>query len=146
MRHDESRKEQQLAGRAKLHGIVNWVLESDCTSDWVSVYGDIVANVFTSGPGEELLELCLRNDRLQQDLSNQNIEEIHGTQSERVLVIESPSDQLLQDDEEVAPWMRRDDYDDYVYDAHDYDHDSDESIKDLTACDKECGYCGKCDY
>lgn len=28
-----------------------------------------------------------------------------------------------------------------------FDHDSyDEPMKDLTACDKECGYCGQCDY
>ncbi|KAF8574873.1 hypothetical protein K439DRAFT_803779 [Ramaria rubella] len=25
-------------------------------------------------------------------------------------------------------------------------YDSDESVKDFTACDKECGYCGRCDY
>jgi hypothetical protein len=29
----------------------------------------------------------------------------------------------------------------------DYYNDSDrESAKDFTACDKECGYCGRCDY
>jgi hypothetical protein len=45
--------------------------------------------------------------------------------------------------------MRRDDYDDSDhysdYDDHAYDYDY-EPMKDLTACDKECGYCGNCDY
>lgn len=27
-----------------------------------------------------------------------------------------------------------------------YDQDSEDEMKDLTACDKECGYCGRCDY
>lgn len=30
-------------------------------------------------------------------------------------------------------------------DDHDFDYDN-EPMKDLTACDKECGYCGNCDY
>jgi hypothetical protein len=86
VRHVESRKGQQLAGRVKLHEIVNRVLESGRTLDWVSVYGSNIADVFTSGPGEELLERCRRNDRLQQDQSNRNTEEVHGTKSEEVLV------------------------------------------------------------
>lgn len=43
--------------------------------------------------------------------------------------------------------MRRGEYSDYDLDYKnddfDYDH---EPMKDLTACDKECGYCGNCDY
>lgn len=43
--------------------------------------------------------------------------------------------------------MRRGEYGDYDldYDDDDFDHDH-EPMKDLTACDKECGYCGNCDY
>ena len=37
------------------------------------------------------------------------------------------------------------DFDDHDYDDHDFD-DERESMKDFTACDKECGYCGHCDY
>lgn len=52
---------------------------------------------------------------------------------------------LIQQDE---------DYDDHDYGDHDYHdyHDNDddadgyEPMKDFTACDKECGYCGNCDY
>ena len=33
---------------------------------------------------------------------------------------------------------------DFRYD-HDFDFDH-EPMKDFTACDKECGYCGNCDY
>jgi hypothetical protein len=53
---------------------------------------------------------------------------------------------LQQDDEEFAPGMRQADYDNYEnYDDHDNDYDY-EPMKDLTACDEECGYCGNCDY
>ena len=32
------------------------------------------------------------------------------------------------------------------YDDCDPDSDDHELMKDFTACDKECGYCGNCDY
>ena len=86
IRHVESRNGQQLAGQVRLHEIVNSVLESGCTLDWVSVYGGSIARVFTSGPGD-LLDRCQRrNDRLQQDRNNRHAEEAHHTQSEKVLV------------------------------------------------------------
>ncbi|KAL9130055.1 MAG: hypothetical protein Q9217_001659 [Psora testacea] len=70
MRHVESRDEQQLAGQVRLHEIVNRVLESGCTLDWVSVHRGSIVRVFASGPGE-LLDRCQRrNERLQQDRSN----------------------------------------------------------------------------
>lgn len=47
-------------------------------------------------------------------------------------------------------WMRRGEYDDDLdcdhHDSYYDDLDSDSEMKDFTACDKECGYCGKCDY
>ena len=43
--------------------------------------------------------------------------------------------------------MRRGEYGDYDFDYGNYDFDYDyEPMNDLTACDKECGYCGNCDY
>lgn len=78
MQHVESRNEQQLAGRVRLHEIVNRVLKSGHTLDWVSVYEGNIVRLFTSGPDEKLLERCQRiNDRLQQDRSNRNAEEVH---------------------------------------------------------------------
>ncbi|KAH6995103.1 hypothetical protein EDB80DRAFT_586520 [Ilyonectria destructans] len=42
--------------------------------------------------------------------------------------------------------IARFDMDNYdFYDTYDDTYDSDE-FKDFTACDKECGYCGKCEY
>ena len=41
--------------------------------------------------------------------------------------------------------MRWNIYDDYDR-GYDHDYDDDGPMKDLTACDKECGYCGNCDY
>ena len=40
---------------------------------------------------------------------------------------------------------RCDDDDDLDYDNDDIDYDH-EPMKDFAACDKECGYCGNCDY
>ncbi|KAL8706817.1 MAG: hypothetical protein Q9201_000188 [Fulgogasparrea decipioides] len=86
MRHVESRNRQHLAGQVRLHEIVNRVLESGCTLDWVSVYGGSIARVFASGPGE-LLDRCQRtNDRFQQDRSNRHADEVHDAQSEKVFV------------------------------------------------------------
>ena len=77
---------QQLTGQAKLYKIVNRVLKSSYTFDWVSVCGNSIARVFASGPGE-LLDRCQRrNGRLQQDRSNESAEDVHDTQSEKVLV------------------------------------------------------------
>lgn len=47
---------------------------------------------------------------------------------------------LQQDNEEIAPWVRRDVCDDYDLDYDDYDNENGYvPIKDLTACDQECG-------
>ena len=86
MRYVESRNGQQLAGQVRFREIVNRVLESGCTLDWVSVYGGSIARVFASGPGDFLDRCQRRNDRLQQDRSNRHAEEAHDTQSEEVLV------------------------------------------------------------
>ncbi|KAL9120833.1 MAG: hypothetical protein Q9187_002612 [Circinaria calcarea] len=86
MRQVESRNKQQLAGQVRLHEIINRVLESGCTLDWMSAHRGSIARVFASGPGE-LLDRCQRrNDCLQQDQSNRHAEEAHDTQSEKVLV------------------------------------------------------------
>lgn len=85
MRHVESYSGQHLAGQVRFHEIVNRVLESGCTLDWVSVYGASIIRLFTSGPGELLDRRQRRNDRLQRDRSNRQVEEAHDTQSEKVL-------------------------------------------------------------
>ncbi|KAF7561336.1 hypothetical protein G7046_g2808 [Stylonectria norvegica] len=43
-----------------------------------------------------------------------------------------------------SPYDDPEDYSDY--EGPPSGSDSDDSFKDLTACDKECGYCGKCPY
>jgi hypothetical protein len=87
MQHVESCDGRQLAGRVKLHEIVNNVLKSGHTLDRVSVYRANIARLFTSGPDEKLLERCQRtNYWLQQDRSNRNAEEVHETQSGKVLM------------------------------------------------------------
>ena len=43
--------------------------------------------------------------------------------------------------------LRQGEYDDYDHDHDDHDFDYEhEPMGDFTACDKECGYCGNCDY
>jgi hypothetical protein len=51
-----------------------------------------------------------------------------------MLLIQQDKDDSDQDD---SDYSYRDNYDDI---------DAYEPMKDLTACDKECGYCGHCDY
>ena len=67
--------------------------------------------------------------------------------------IDEISDSDEVDDDDVLPWYlanrytaySSDDYDDYYqYDYQGYS--SDDRHKDFTACDIECGYCGRCDY
>jgi hypothetical protein len=82
MRHVESLKRQQVPGRVRLLEIVNRVLESGRTVDWVSKYGGDVARVLASDPSQELLERCWsRNDELQR---NRNTEATHKAQIEKV--------------------------------------------------------------
>lgn len=87
MRHVESRHGQHLAGQVRFHEIVNRVLESGCTLDWVSMYGGSITRLFASGPSELLDHYQRRNDRLQHDPSNRQAEEAHDIQSEKVLVM-----------------------------------------------------------
>lgn len=88
MRYVDSRKGQQLAGRVRLHEIVKRVLESGRTLKWVSACGEAILRVFTSGINEKLLEHCrCKNDRLQQDRSNRNTEQVFGLKSEEVLTL-----------------------------------------------------------
>ena len=43
--------------------------------------------------------------------------------------------------------MHRGSHGSYIFDDSDHDFDYDpEPMKDLTACDKECGYCSHCYY
>lgn len=86
MRHVESRKGQHLAGQVRFHEIVNRVLESGCTLDWVSIYGGSITRLFASGPNELFDHYQRRNGRLQHDPSNRQAEEAHDIQSEKVLV------------------------------------------------------------
>ena len=80
MQQVESRKKQQLAGRARLHEIVNTVLKSGHTLDWVPIYKGNIARLFTSGPDETLLERYVQQER-----STRNIEKVYETQSEKVV-------------------------------------------------------------
>ncbi|EEY24023.1 hypothetical protein HYQ46_004976 [Verticillium longisporum] len=47
----------------------------------------------------------------------------------------------LESDDKAHWWSYDSDEDRYDYDGSEHD-----SVKDFTACDKECGYCGHCDY
>jgi hypothetical protein len=84
MRHIESCEGQQLAGRARFHGIVNKVLQDGGTSDWVSIYGDGVTGAISSGL-DPLLDRCEQySDRSQQYESNQTSHAVHESESEEV--------------------------------------------------------------
>ena len=86
MHHVESRNGQHLAGQVRFHEIVNRVLESGSTLDWVFLYGGSITRLFASGPSELLDRYQHRNDGLQHDPSNRQAEEAYNIQSEKVLV------------------------------------------------------------
>ncbi|KAI9801895.1 MAG: hypothetical protein M1833_002209 [Piccolia ochrophora] len=133
MRYVDSHVGQQTAGRVRLREIATKVLEYGRTLDWVSVLGEHILRVIMSGPTEELLKNCRRqDDRHKLDRSNRIAEEIYEPKRE-------------EDNEEFALSDLQDDNDDdhYFYQRSDSDY---EPMKDLTACDKECGYCGNCGY
>ncbi|ORY58765.1 uncharacterized protein BCR38DRAFT_460639 [Pseudomassariella vexata] len=128
MRHIEPLEKQKVRGRVRLQNIANRVLESDGAVNWASKYGADIRGVFASGPNEQLLDRCRRRtDKLQQDCISRNTKEDLTAQSL-----------------EVDPWA--DDYDDDegAYGSDNFDYE--QPMGDFTACDKECGYCGKCDY
>ena len=85
MRHVELRFGKHLAGQARFHEIVNVVLESGSTLDWVSMYGSAITRLFASGPGELLDHYQRRIDRLGSS-SNRQAEEAHDSESEKVSV------------------------------------------------------------
>jgi hypothetical protein len=81
-------------------------------------------------------------DETFKSLIDRGIELAHG---EALVTVEETHNDGQTDEQEK--WVPCDsDYDrDGYSDSHDYD-DYHEPLKDLSACDKECGYCGQCDY
>ncbi|XP_021966475.2 uncharacterized protein LOC110861658 [Folsomia candida] len=59
--------------------------------------------------------------------------------------LDSDASGYSNNDSEVYNYNRQDDYDDFFNREDDYDEFNGE-ISDYTACDRECGYCGRCDY
>ncbi|KAL7918536.1 hypothetical protein ACQKWADRAFT_330568 [Trichoderma austrokoningii] len=126
-------KLQLPPGRKHLQEIVNQVLEDEATSRWVSKSREDMMRVFTTGPNEQLLEL-FQHDHEEQQISS------------------------LTDKLKLAAEDENDDdgsqyYDDpssyeYCYGGGDNfgSYSSGSEHEDLTACDKECGYCGQCPY
>lgn len=78
-------------------------------------------------------------DETFKSLIDRGIEMAHG--KKLVTVEETYGDGKANEREEWVPSDSDDDRDGYSG-FHYYD----EPLKDLTACDKECGYCGQCDY
>ena len=112
--------------------------------NWVATYGDRIRHVFKSG--QDLLELCQRKND-QQRQSHPDVEEVDAIRDGKVrmTVQEYHIPELMlpiQQDEDYSEH----DYGERNYGDYNYDDDGYEPMKDLTACDKECGYCGNCDY
>ena len=149
MHHVRSRKALPPTERDRLCEIVKTALEAGHALDWVSVYGEGILRVFTSGPNETILEHCRRkNEALQQVQTSVDGEGLNEAESEKVWTPRllysrgnSKTYPASQDDKESG-WPS-DDYDDR--DCWQSGSD-DGAAKDYTACDKECGYCGTCDY
>ncbi|KAH7205372.1 uncharacterized protein BKA55DRAFT_530727 [Fusarium redolens] len=138
MRHIQPLRNRKNAGRARLQDIVYQALEDGRSVPWVRKFRDDITRVFECGPGEDLLQRCWhKDDELRQDPSNQNNDLVHEASVE-------------EDKEENELWMKHRKlavgvFHNYGSDDSDYYYGY-ESPKDFTACDKECGYCGHCDY
>lgn len=139
--HRNSFKNRQLPpGRKRFQEIVNQVLESKATASWVSKSREDMMRTFTAGPNEQLLELFQHKDEE---------ERISSLTDKLELTAEDESDDNdSQHDDDTGRY--EDYYEDYYeesYDRHSIGfYSSDCEDKDLTACDKECGYCGRCPY
>ncbi|KAI0912964.1 hypothetical protein F4823DRAFT_632521 [Ustulina deusta] len=129
MHYVSTHEAQFPTGRGKLQHIVKTVLDQGHNLPWVTMYGDSILRMFTSGPSKELLEHCRRKDeRLGQKQADGDNRSFGGGENEKI---------------EKELWWPSDDDDrvDYSYDSSDH-----EGEKDYAACDRECGYCGHCDY
>ncbi|QYS99362.1 hypothetical protein H0G86_006499 [Trichoderma simmonsii] len=116
----------EIQGRNKLKRIVENVLDLCSTSDWVSKCREGILRMFTAAPDERLLELVRRKEDEYEDTCRK---------------MASEADCEIGDTDRYNQYDYSDDYDYNPYEASSPDFD-----QDLTACDKECGYCGKCPY
>ncbi|KAI0538352.1 hypothetical protein GGR58DRAFT_309563 [Xylaria digitata] len=126
----ESLKSKQVLGRTRFENIINRVLESDASEAWISQHESKIRHILASGPSEELLVSSKQRD-----------EEMLQHRIQR------------KDVETIATWFTKlqghpldDDSENYEKDHHYGSIWEHEPLKDYTACDKECGYCGNCDY
>ncbi|RFU81466.1 mfs multidrug transporter [Trichoderma arundinaceum] len=143
MRATNSLEKEHLSGQTKLQEIFNKTLELCETSDWASKCRDIITPMFTVGPNDQLLELCRRSD-----------EELPGSLSLGFFKKAESGTHSGDDDYDHNNDSNDDNWNAYDEDYHfsdthnidNYGSDHDDEFKYLTACDRECGYCGTCPY
>ncbi|KAL6786475.1 hypothetical protein J3E68DRAFT_420604 [Trichoderma sp. SZMC 28012] len=116
----------EIQGRNKLQRIIENVLDLCSASDWVSKCREGILRMFTAAPDEHLLELVRRKEDEYEDTCRK---------------MASEADCEVGDTDRYNQYDYGDDYDYNPYEASSPDFD-----QDLTACDKECGYCGRCPY
>ncbi|BCR96437.1 uncharacterized protein AKAW2_21377S [Aspergillus luchuensis] len=133
MKESKLTTRQRVSGRDRLKQIVTRVLDYGIGVDWVSKHGGHVRRVLDSFPSADFLEESLRaNEKYEGGWSHQDASVIQS----------APNEEL---DEESSVWSSPSDNYYPQHEIYDYGYGS-ESPKDFTACDKECGYCGHCDY
>ncbi|KAL7929540.1 hypothetical protein V8C35DRAFT_284346 [Trichoderma chlorosporum] len=130
IRRTESLKKEQMHGRSKFEEIVNETFRLRKNAIWVSLCREGILRLFTAGPDEQFLELW------------QNREGEEGDFPTKLKFVESREADRYEDND--TEYGYNDKYNYNYYD--DYESASSDFDKDLTACDKECGYCGKCPY
>ncbi|KAI0437931.1 hypothetical protein F4803DRAFT_536861 [Xylaria telfairii] len=123
-----SLNEEQVLGRVRFEHLVNRVLDSDASKGWMSQNGSNIKHILAFGPSEELLKSCRRRDEeMRQHRPQRKDAETITTWFTKEALADDESDEYGRERDFETYWDRR-------------------SEKDYTACDKECGYCGKCDY
>ncbi|KAL5085895.1 hypothetical protein Trisim1_009808 [Trichoderma cf. simile WF8] len=128
IRHVDLPKDE-IHGRNKLQGVVENVLDLCNALDWVSKCREGILRMFTVAPDERLLELVRRKD-----------DEYYDT----CIKMASSADREAGDNDDDNQYEYSDEYN--YNNSDDYEASSPDFDKDLTACDKECGYCGRCPY
>ncbi|KAK1240297.1 hypothetical protein MKX08_007739 [Trichoderma sp. CBMAI-0020] len=137
----ENQHRQPLPGRKQFQEIVDQVLESKAISSWVSKTREDMMRAFMTEPNEQLLELFQHKD--EEERISSLTEKLESTAED-----ESGDDENGDNDSQYNDDMGY--YEDYYeesYDRHSIGSDSSGfGNEDLTACDKECGYCRRCPY
>ncbi|KAL7905799.1 hypothetical protein GGI35DRAFT_123535 [Trichoderma velutinum] len=122
-------KKDKIHGRRRFQEIVIHIFEICSRSDWVPKCQEGILLMFTAAPDEHLIKLGRRKEDEYEDTC---------------IKMTSSADRDAGGNDHYNQYDYNDEYD--YPNSDDYEASYSDFDKDLTACDKECGYCGRCPY